>query len=83
MPTRLFVSFSRYARDPFSEKQKYHILLFDDTVETGSPGTKIKKKTLPKNWFLIVRIVYKPKTKCASAIGRNKPTASLTTTQLH
>ena len=36
-----------------------------------------------KIWFFVVRIVYKPKTKCASAIGRNKPTASLTTTQLH
>ena len=83
MPTRLFVSFSRYARDPFSEKQEYHILLFDDTVETGSPGAKMKKKHCQKIWFFVVRIVYKPKTKCASAIGRNKPTASLTTTQLH
>ena len=35
-------SISRYARNPFSEKQKYHILPLDDTVETGSPGTKIE-----------------------------------------
>ena len=48
---KTFVSISRYARDPFSEKQKYHILLFEDTVETGSPGTKVMN-TLPKNLVL-------------------------------
>ena len=82
MPTRLLYLFLDML-GILSLKNKSITLCFLMTLlRLGALGQKWRTHC-QKIWFFVVRIVYKPKTKCASAIGRNKPTASLTTTQLH
>ena len=82
MPTRLLYLFLDMLGILSLKNKSITFCFLMTLLRLGALGQKWRTHC-QKIWFFVVRIVYKPKTKCASAIGRNKPTASLTTTQLH